>query len=77
MLHRVIKPQIIKRFCHHGRDTNFSRMLDKLIDIHVKTDFTAEKIVKLEKDITDIENVLVFNYFFTVIVIPASIFLTR
>jgi hypothetical protein len=52
-------------------------MLDKLNDIQRKTDFTAEKIVKLEKEIDDIGNVLVLNYIFTVIVIPASVILTR
>jgi hypothetical protein len=77
MLQRVIKPQIIKRFCHHSRETNYSRMLDKLNDIQIATDSTANKIVKLEKDIHNIGNVLAFNYFFTVIFIPASIFFTR
>ena len=77
MLHRIIKPQIIKRFCHHSRETNYSRMLDKLDNIQIKTDSTANKIVNLEKDIRIIDNVLAINYIFTVIVIPASIFFTR
>jgi len=77
MLHRVIKSPIIKRFCHHSRETNYSRMLDKLNDIQLKTDLTSEKIVKLEKNLVAMENILAFNYFFTVLIIPWSIFWTR
>jgi hypothetical protein len=52
-------------------------MLDKLNDIQHKTDLTSEKIVKLEKKLVAMENVLAFNYFFTVLIIPWSIFWTR
>jgi hypothetical protein len=76
MLYRVIKPQIIKRFCHHS-STKYGNVMDNLNDIKVKTDFTAAKIVKLEKELDNIGNVLAFNYFFTVFVIPASIFFTQ
>ena len=76
MIHRLIKPQIIKRFCHHG-PTNFGKVMDNLNNIQIKTDLTAEKIVKLEKEIHDIGRVLVWNYIFSVIVIPASIVFTR
>jgi len=76
MLYRVIKPTMIKRFCHHS-PTNFGKVMDNLNAIQIKTDFTAVKIVKLEKELDNIGNVLVFNYFFTVFVIPASILFTR
>lgn len=76
MLYRLIKPTMTKRFCHH-RPTNFGKVMDNLNDIKVKTDFTAQKIVKLEKELDNIGNVLAFNYFFTVFVIPASIFFTQ
>jgi hypothetical protein len=76
MLYRAIKPQIIRRFCHHS-PTKYGKVMDDLNAIKVKTDFTATKIVKLEKELDNIGNVLAFNYFFTVFVIPASIFFTR
>jgi len=76
MLYRLIKPQIIKRFCHHG-PTNFGKVMDNLNAIQVKTDLTAEKFVKLEKNIISMENVLVCNFFFNTLVIPWSILFTR
>ena len=77
MLKRFIKPQIIKRFCHHSTETSYSRMLDKLDNIQTKSHLTAEKVTKLEKNLVAMENVLVYNYFFTVLIIPWAIFWTR
>jgi hypothetical protein len=76
MIHRLIKPQIIKRFCHHG-PTNFGKVMDNLNNIQIKTDLTAEKIVKLEKNIIDMEKAVVFSFFFNAVLIPWTIFLTK
>jgi hypothetical protein len=76
MLKRIIKPQIIKRFCHHSSETNYSRMLDKLNNIEKTSNFTSGKMSKLEKDINQIEKVLAYNYVFTVIIIPTILLVT-
>jgi len=77
MLSRFIKPKIIKRFCHHSAETNYSRMLDKLDNIQIKSNLTAVKVTKLEEKLVAVENVLMYNYFFTVLIIPWAIFWTR
>lgn len=77
MLKRFIKPQIIKRFCHHNVETNYSKMLDKLDNIQIKSNLTAVKVTNLEEKLVAIENVLIYNYFFTVLIIPWAIFWTR
>ena len=76
MFIRLIKFQTIKRYCHH-RPTKFGKVMDNLNAIQIKTDLTAEKFVKLEKNIISIENVLVCNFFFNTLVIPWSILFTR
>jgi hypothetical protein len=73
MLKSIIRPHIVKRFCHHSRETNFGRTVDKLNNIEKNTNFTYEKISKLEKNITEMQSLLVYNYFFTVIIIPSAI----
>jgi hypothetical protein len=77
MLKRVIKPQIIKRFCHHSTETKFGRILDILDSIQSKGHFTAEKVKKLETDIVLCHSLIFYNYLFTVIIIPSSILLTK
>jgi hypothetical protein len=77
MLKRCIKPQIIKRFCHHSTETNYSRILDKLNTIEKKSNLTAEKVTKLEKKLVALENVLAYDYFFTTVIIPRTIFWSR
>ena len=77
MLSRIIKPQIIKRFCHHSTETKFGRILDILDSIQTKSNLTAVKVTKLEEKLVAIENVLIYNYFFTVLIIPWAIFWTR
>ena len=47
MIKRIINPQIIKRFCHHGSETNFSRTIDKLNEIELRSNYTKEKIAVL------------------------------
>ena len=77
MLKRVIKPQIIKRFCHHSTETKFGRILDILDSIQSKGHFTAEKIKKLETDIAVCQSLLFYSYFFNVIIIPSAILFTK
>jgi hypothetical protein len=77
MLSRFIKPQIIKRFCHHSAETNYGRMIDKLDNIQIKSNLTALKATKLEEKLVAVENMLIYNYFFTVLIIPFAIFSTR
>jgi hypothetical protein len=76
MLYRLIKPTIIKRFCHHS-PTNFGKVMDNLNAIQIKTDLTAEKLVKLEKNIISMENVLVCNFVFNTLIIPWTILFTK
>jgi len=77
MLTRIIKPQIIKRFCHHSTETKFGRVIDRLDNIQTKSNLTAVKVTKLEEKLVAMENVLALNYFFTVLIIPWAIFWTR
>ena len=76
MLYRLIKPTMIKRFCHHS-PTNFGKAMDNLNAIQIKTDLTAEKLVKLEKNIISMENVLVCNFVFNTLIIPWTILFTK
>jgi len=77
MLSRIIKPQIIKRFCHHSKETKFGRILDILDSIQTKSNLTAVKVTKLEEQLVKVENMLIYNYFYTVLIIPFAIFWTR
>ena len=77
MLKRFIKPQTIKRFCHHSTETKFGRVIDILDNIQTKSNLTAVKVTKLEEKLVAMENVLALNYFFTVLIIPWAIFWTR
>jgi preprotein translocase subunit SecY len=77
MLSRIIKPQIIKRFCHHSTETKFGRILDILDSIQTKSNLTAVKVTKLEEQLVKVENMLIYNYFYTVLIIPFAIFWTR
>jgi preprotein translocase subunit SecY len=77
MLYRIIKPQIIKRFCHHSTETKFGRILDVLDSIQTKSNLNAVKVTKLEEQLVKVENMLVYNYFYTVLIIPFAIFWTR
>ena len=77
MLKRFIKPPIIKRFCHHSTETKFGRILDTLDSIQTKANLTAVKVTKLEEKLVAVENMLICNYFFTVLIIPFAIFSTR
>jgi len=76
MFIRLIKFQTIKRFCHHS-PTNFGKVMDNLNAIQIKTDLTAEKFVKLEKNIISMENVLVCNFVFNTLIIPWTILFTK
>ena len=76
---KQMNPQMIRRFCHHG-DSNFEKVMNKLNSIQTQTNFVAERITKLEKNVVnvvDMESLALCNFFFSVIIIPASIFLTR
>jgi high-affinity K+ transport system ATPase subunit B len=52
-------------------------MLDKLDNIQIKSNLTAVKVTKLEEKLVAVENMLIYNYFFTVLIIPFAIFSTR
>jgi hypothetical protein len=76
MISRIIKPQIIKRLCHYSRETNYSRMLDKLNIVEINSNLTAEKIAKLEKTTSEILLISTYNYVFTFMIIPVTILFT-
>jgi len=71
-----VNTHMIRRFCHHG-DTNFGKVMNKLNSIQSHTDFIAERITKLEKNVVDMETLALYNFFFSVIVIPGAILFTR
>ena len=76
---KQMNQQMIRRFCHHG-DTNFGKVMNKLNSIQTHTEFVAERITKLEKssvNVVDMETLTLYNFFFSAIIIPATIFLTR
>jgi hypothetical protein len=64
---------IIKRHCHHHSKTTFCKFTEpssQLDELNLKID-------KLNKEIIEISDLMVYSYFFNVIVIPVSIFLSR
>jgi len=67
---RFVNLQIIKRFCHHSTKTNYIIPTDKINNVELHANFISEKITKLEKDIVNIENLMVCNYIFNIIIIP-------
>jgi hypothetical protein len=74
-----VNTHMIRRFCHHG-DTNFGKVMNKLNIIQTQTNFVAERITKLEKNVVnvvDMETLALYNFFFSVIVIPGAILFTR
>ena len=74
-----VNTHLMKRYCHHG-DTNFGKVMNKLNSIQTHTEFVAERITKLEKssvNVVDMETLTLYNFFFSAIIIPATIFLTR
>jgi hypothetical protein len=72
---RIIKPQIIKRFCHHSRETNFSKAIDKLNDIELKCNYTSDKISKIQQNTTDISNTITYIYILNCITLPLMVIL--
>lgn len=59
MLHRLVKSNIIKRYCHHHTKTDFERMIIKINNIEKYNNFIDNKLI-------DIEKILVYNYIFNV-----------
>ena len=51
-----------------------------LNNVEISTKLTSEKIAKIakiEKEIAETQNLLAYNYLFTVLIIPWAIFWTR
>lgn len=51
-------------------------MLDKLNNVEINSNLTAEKIAKLEKTTSEILLISTYNYVFTFMIIPVTILFT-
>ena len=65
---------VIKRHCHQENKTNFCKFTSQNNEIQNFNDLYL-KVVKIDKDITDIKNTVVYIYMFNIITIPL-LFLT-
>ena len=67
---------VIKRQCHHHSKTNFCKFTDQT-NSSAQLEVLNLKLDKLNKQFIVIEDMMVYSYFFTVLIIPWSIFWTR
>jgi hypothetical protein len=76
---RVIKYNIIRRFCHHhDKEIPLNKLNDKLKDklnlIKLELELNTKIIKNNEKNIVDIQNIVTFMYFFQIITLPFLLF---
>ncbi len=72
---KILK-SIIKRHCHSHSKTNFGKFTAPT-NTNPQLDELNSKIDKLNKNILEMSNLIVYSYLFNFIIIPVSIFLKR
>ena len=70
MLHHLIKSKIIKRYCHHHTKTDYDKIIIKINNIETYCNFIDKKLI-------DMERISIYNYIFTVFIIPFTMILTK
>lgn len=76
---KIIKPNIIKKYCHSHSKTVFNQTIDnkcveKINNIEMKVDNTFVKISILQKQLIETQNLLSYLYIINIIGFPIMFF---